>query len=1196
MKKIIRNLLAGALTVGGVFFPAAAQTLEQDPIIEFHTTLYENAAEANAFHFVLGAKEATYVDVDFGYGPVEVEVGPAVFDSESHAIVGTTVTGSVSSEGDVRIYGDASLIDYVDFEGCYITDLSFPTLTEVAILNLNHNLLKSLDLSHMSKLEALYISDNPFDVAPLVVGPGKPNLTIIDMSLLGGLDESFSFSDYPALVSAQVWSVPTLRRADTSNCPELLQLSIDATNVESVDVSKNPKLLILNVGETRVNSLDLSHNPYLTELYCGHNGATNNEFKFTSLDLSANTSLQRLSCPGNALTQLDVSMLPNLTSLSCQHNLLTSINIDNNEALASVDISMNYMDFATIPDNRQTFSEYFYSQNAMPVDRQQAVGTVLDFSSKVLRPESTTTAVLYSFNRERPSDVSVVEDDCYTYADGKVTLLQTVADSVYVAFSNTALPDAVLVTSPFLIKEPADMGKPSAAATINFSAVSANLAFKVGMSGASDAAPVTFQVDFGNGVLTDFTATTNSMPAENNVTGKRAGATTTIYVPEGVELTALGMDGLRVLSMNLDHSSALQDLSVTNGRLPSVSLSWNSNLSHLDLSGNYLTSVDLSGANGQFTKNRLYDVDLSDNHLESFVYEVAPFVSLDLSGNRLAEVAMGKFSTLKTLDFSDNLLGEVDLRDCEALEEADFSNNELTAITLLDYVPLKKLDISGNRFAFAALPAVGSVADYVYAPQKPVVIPEKAPVVSLASYLFDDGGEQTSFSWKMAATGAATPEGEIRGVDGRFFFDNPDLGMVFCEMTHPSFPDFAGENVLKTTDVLTAPMPTRVFATFTPAADGVTGLTLAGRANGTTVYVDWTGLGDFEQLILADTYRNFSGPAVSGKTARMYSYDEDEGLTLLSVSGTPLADINAAELKGLTAFNIYDGQLTADKIGFPESPGLRELSLNNNRLDNVAFIDRYPELTTLSVMGNPLGSLDVSPLKKLQGLYASNCGLESVTLDNPALWEMALLENNLETIDLGNVPAMEQLWLSHNKLKAIDLGQMPKLRAVTLDYNNFDFTTLPLPNSGYALYNYLNQAPLEVHVADGMVDLSAQAMVGTTPTEYRWFIDSPYLDEESQLTGEELIEGSEYTIDNGVTTFLTGFNHIMCVMTNSNFPDLFLMTNFIDVQTDGIEKVETDGPAAAAEYYNLQGVRVANPGPGVYIRKTGAAVSKVLVR
>lgn len=48
----------------------------------------------------------------------------------------------------------------------------------------------------------------------------------------------------------------------------------------------------------------------------------------------------------------------------------------------------------------------------------------------------------------------------------------------------------------------------------------------------------------------------------------------------------------------------------------------------------------------------------------------------------------------------------------------------------------------------------------------------------------------------------------------------------------------------------------------------------------------------------------------------------------------------------------------------------------------------------------------------------------------------------------------------------------------------------------------------------------------------------------------------------------------------------------------GVENVIADGVDAAApvEYYNLQGVRVANPANGIYLRKQGAKVSKIYVK
>ncbi len=48
-------------------------------------------------------------------------------------------------------------------------------------------------------------------------------------------------------------------------------------------------------------------------------------------------------------------------------------------------------------------------------------------------------------------------------------------------------------------------------------------------------------------------------------------------------------------------------------------------------------------------------------------------------------------------------------------------------------------------------------------------------------------------------------------------------------------------------------------------------------------------------------------------------------------------------------------------------------------------------------------------------------------------------------------------------------------------------------------------------------------------------------------------------------------------------------------EVSGIEEVES-ADAAPIEYFNLQGMRVANPEAGVYIRRQGSSVSKVFVK
>lgn len=48
--------------------------------------------------------------------------------------------------------------------------------------------------------------------------------------------------------------------------------------------------------------------------------------------------------------------------------------------------------------------------------------------------------------------------------------------------------------------------------------------------------------------------------------------------------------------------------------------------------------------------------------------------------------------------------------------------------------------------------------------------------------------------------------------------------------------------------------------------------------------------------------------------------------------------------------------------------------------------------------------------------------------------------------------------------------------------------------------------------------------------------------------------------------------------------------------SSGVETPVADATEAPAEYFTLQGVRVANPSNGIYIRRQGNTTTKVLVK
>lgn len=1217
MFKNLKRLGAAAVLVA----VSATAVAEETPIIEFHTTVYENTETENAFHFVIGATEDIYLDIDCGFGSVELEVSKAVFNPETGTIDGTTFDGSVSSEGIVRVYGDASKIDYLDLNGVYIDRLDISALTNLAILDICYNNIVELDLTPQHKLEALYADSNPFTKSPFVIGKDKPNLALLSINLIDHLDPEFNFSDYPALVSASSWSSPSLTKADVTGCPLLKQLSIDISNVETLDVSKNPELVILDIAGTKITDIDLSKNPKLSEFYCGHTSAFNSEYKMRTVDLSNNTQLVRLGVQGNDMTELDISNMPMLMSLMAQDNKLTSINFDSNPYLVNVDIMNNYISMGDIPAPRDTFYEYFYRQNSYRTASSHPVGSVIDFSKQVLREGSTTSATLYSVNRENPGVSTLVDETCYSWDEntGKLTLNAACADSVYVSFYNEALPDATFRSTNFMIKNADEYGKPSATAVLEFSALARTPSFGVGISGASEEHPVNFYVDFGDGNLQKFTATTETIPATPNVSGSRKGKVT-VYVDDDNYVSAISIDNQRLNSVDFSQTTGLAYLSITKCNLSGIDLGWNPLLAYLDLSDNALTSLSLNGANGSQYKNMLLTVLAPRNKLDTFKWEIGAFTTLDLSDNNFSEFSILKMSKLVNVNLSGNSIETISLQDSEALEVADFSNNNLTKLTLLDYVPLKSLDVSNNNFTFAGLPLPGKVASYTYAPQKEIPIPEKAPVISLYTYLSAADNTLTDYTWRMADTGAPVADGSIRENDGRFFFENPDLGVIYCTLTNPAFPDFAGSDAMRTSNVATADMPEHVFATFTARNDGDCSLSFAGAANGTTVYVDWTGEGDFEQLVLKTTYQIFEGSLMAGKQTKFYSYDEDEGMRVFSVSSGELTQIDGSAMKNLTMFAFYGSQIGNDNLVLPQSPGLKELSLTEAALTSVDFINNYPALYALNLMGNEFEHIDVSQLPALTHLSGAKGKVKTATLRNSSLYFVDFTNNEIENIDLSAAPGIQQLILSGNKLSELDVDVLPNLLALYIDGNRFTFTTLPKVKDSYLLYKYSNQAQIEIEVVDGMVDLSSQAVVDGVETEYTWYIDSPYYDEEGNIVGENLYVDDEYTIENGVTTFLGNFTNVICLMRNSNFPNLNLLSTFVDVRLTGVENVAVDADititsagstisvkapeGTPVNIYTAGGVRVAtgsgtcdfNLATGLYIVQAGNRTAKIALR
>lgn len=366
MKKFFTLLLAVISTM-----TAFAQT---EPAIELQAEV-----DGNTRTLTIGLGVEGTVQIDWGNGEkVTSEVIPA-FDGWNQV----NVSGTVSGEGKVKIYGD----NIVCFEcssrvdgGAQVLSLDVTKATALKDLTANANKLTSIDLTKNTELEKLTISNN--------------QLTSIDIS----------------------------------KCTKLTTLDITNNLLTAIDITKNQALQTLRIGQNKfAGELDLSTNPTIKSVYAQIN-------ELTSVKIGNNTADKPwLSFNYNKLTSIDASGINDAknATLFLIGNQLTEIKLPSMK-MQALNISKNNFTLATLPapDATTTAKGFTYApQNDYVIEESYKVGDVLDLSSQTNATLNTQFAVYKS------DKTALTEGTDYTVADGKITFL-TAQEAVYVTMSS----------------------------------------------------------------------------------------------------------------------------------------------------------------------------------------------------------------------------------------------------------------------------------------------------------------------------------------------------------------------------------------------------------------------------------------------------------------------------------------------------------------------------------------------------------------------------------------------------------------------------------------------------------------------------------------------------------------------------------------------------------------------------------------
>ena len=1171
MKHKFTFLPSFLLLVMAMLWSSLAAHAQDEWMIKFHTNVPEKAKNTGVqaqVSFVLGSKsDKAVVSIDYGSGETEVEIKKAIVENDKGelAIKGTLCTNAVTDAGWVTISGDPNDLYFFNASGNEIDKIEFNPNLKLQVLNLEHNSLTSLNIDRLQSLNVIYLQDNPFSATtPLMIGK-MPELIVLEVPQIGHISPNFTLKNFPKLRSFDAYHTIGLKVADPTGCPNLQRLSLDMTSVESVDLSKNPELEILNVGDSRVKTLDLRNNPKITQLYISHSsGTVNTDVKFESIDVSHCPELYYFYCGGNNLKELNLRNNPKLFTLSCDRNLLRKLDVSQNPILYSVNVRYNYMDFATLPEPGNWF-EYYHEQNPMELNDTYKVGDVIDLSKRVLRPKTTTQARLFRVPKADPTKPVELDDSYYSYENGKVTLKKELDEEVFVQFNNSRLKDYPIRTENFRVKTVAEFGKDVKAIQLaSLGDAGSPLKMSVGILGATAANPVTVKVDLGDGNTTPFQIK-DERPATANIVTTRTGAGDIIvYVPQDKYVTSLESDGQYIDNIDLSALTELRTLTLKRANLTTIDLSYNNKLEKLDLSQNQLRRVDLRGPSSYFNKSKLSDINVSYNQIDSLLFNTIYGVTkLNVSHNKLNKLDLKDADNLRMLDISHNKFTRLLLNHSELIEDVNVSNNELTEVKIPPVAPIKKLNVSGNYFTLANMPNDFGLTrgNFIYAPQHVLQISTSSPGIDLSEQNITKNGATTNFVWKKKDGSSLQLGKDYTITNGSAKFINLALDSIYCEMTHPAYPDFEGQNVFKTTNVHPIAFPKYELASFTTVnqTDSVV-LSLASYIPGKSVYFEWGGNGNVTQYTLGDKYKIFQAKSKANTKVRVLVAEADDKVKVFSVANVNMTDVDLTGLKEAKLIAVTRAGLTSIKL--PAAPNLTDLNLEGNELTDIN-LSAFPKLNFISLTGNKIKTFDLSQAPNLGIAYLSSNKMKEIKLNNPKLWNLDLSDNDLENVSLDKLPMLEQLWLNANKLTKVDVSKNTNLTVLNVVGNRLKFSTMPLPsNNGkpFNRYSYNLQAPIDVKCVNGKVDLSSEAVVGGEMTTYHWFIGNvTYRD--GELQGEKLELNEEYTLENGVTTLKLDktFTNLVCVMANDNFPNALIYTNYITfTPATGIDAVTTD--------------------------------------
>ena len=714
----------------------------------------------------------------------------------------------------------------------------------------------------------------------------------------------------------------------------LIELNATMNTISSINVSQNTTLEKLILNNNTLTSIDVSQNTTLKQLW-----VRQNNLKF--IDVSKNTNLEWFICSRNTIENLDLSTNTLLGFIEIHTNDLHTLNLKNvSPASLSFDAQLNSNLACIEVDNPTTWTTVFSSQ----------IDNTASFSSNCSYPETSVPDAAFE------NYLETHDRNGNTVSLGDVT-----------SMGNGTANDGKVYThriNTVKLLDVSNVGLSVLTGLEDFRDLETFGAFG-GNSGLTSA-------DFSNNIkLKRITFTFNSA-ATNVIFGNLPDVT---WVQLGYNnISNIDISGLT----KLEHFNALGD------KLTSLVTSNNPDLKILSLAGSQLTSIDVSN------NLKLENLTLGSNQITSLnVSANLDLTHIDVSGNQIKHLDLSNNSKLINFTANNNILETLNLKNgnntiLPGSYGVGFSN---FPFDIRNNPNLTCIEVSDLAFATANWTAIDG--QHVF----------NTSCVNSVTYVPDDNFENYlethDANGTVVALGDATSMGNGIANDD-YVFTNRINAVAILRVNNLSISDMTGIEDFLSLQVLDA------------TSNNISTINVTSLVSMYQLAID------FNPITTIDVTQNSNLRILEVVNTGLINLDvtSNSVLEILKIDNTPLTMVDTSQNPSLKTFSAEVVPLS--QVDFTNNTILEYLELRDNSLTSLDISNNLL-LQIFVLTGSPLTAIDLSQHTKLI----------EVRLNNNASLAQLNVKNGFNV----NIPTF-----------SFDITNNPSLTCIEVDDANYSST------------------------------------------------------------------------------------------------------------------------------------------------------------